>query len=109
MDAAVPIPAFAAPLKFALDRFKNGRRYLAIRSIIYKQTKGDSPDAEVMNRVVEEMVQQAITCTGIENIVNTDKSVDLFGDDFMKQLDTIKMPISKFNALLKLLRKAISG
>lgn len=83
--------------------------YLAIRSIIYKQTKGDAPDAEVMNRVVEEMVQQAITCTGIENIVNTDKSVDLFGDDFMKQLDTIKMPITKFNALLKLLRKAISG
>lgn len=83
--------------------------YLAIRSIIYKQTKGDAPDAEVMNRVVEEMVQQAITCTGIENIVNTDKSADLFGDDFMKQLDTIKMPITKFNALLKLLRKAISG
>lgn len=83
--------------------------YLAIRSIIYKQTKGDAPDAEVMNRVVEEMVQQAITCTGIENIVNTDKSVNLFGNDFMKQLDTIKMPITKFNALLKLLRKAISG
>lgn len=83
--------------------------YLAIRSIIYKQTKGDAPDAEVMNRVVEEMVQQAITCTGIENIVNTDKSVDLFDDDFMKQLDTIKMPITKFNALLKLLQKAISG
>ena len=83
--------------------------YLAIRSIIYKQTKGNAPDAEVMNHVVEAMVQQAITCTGIENIVNTDKSVDLFGDDFMKQLDTIKMPISKFNALLKLLRKAISG
>lgn len=83
--------------------------YLAIRSIIYKQTKGDAPDAEVMNRVVEEMVQQAITCTGIENIVNTEKSVDLFGDEFIKQLDTIKLPISKFNALLKLLRKAISG
>ena len=74
--------------------------YLAIRSIIYKQTKGDTPDAEVMNRVVEEMVQQAITCTGIENIVNADKSVDLFDDAFMKQLDTIKMPITKFNALL---------
>ena len=83
--------------------------YLAIRSIIYKQTKGNAPDAEIMNRVVEEMVAQAITCTGIESIVNTDKSVDLFGDDFMKQLDTIKMPITKFNALLKLLRKAISG
>lgn len=40
--------------------------YLAIRSIIYKQTKGDAPDAEVMNRVVEEMVRNAISCTGIE-------------------------------------------
>lgn len=83
--------------------------FLAIRSIIYKQTKGDVPDAEVMNRVVEEMVKSAITCTGIENIVDDHKSVDLFSDDFLAQLDTIKMPITKFNALLKLLRKAITS
>lgn len=83
--------------------------YLAIRSIIYKQTKGDAPDAEVMNRVVETMVQEAISCTGIENIVNADKPEELFGDEFMKELAAINLPISKFNALLKLLRKAISG
>jgi type I restriction enzyme R subunit len=83
--------------------------YLAIRSIIYKQTKGDAPDAEVMNRAVEKMVQDAITCTGIENIVNAGKPEDLFSDEFMKQLDEIDLPITKFNALLKLLRKAISG
>lgn len=83
--------------------------YLAIRSIIYKQTKGDAPDAEVMNRVVEKMVQDAITCTGIENIVNAGKPEDLFSEEFMKQLDEVNLPISKFNALLKLLRKAISG
>lgn len=83
--------------------------YLAIRSIIYKQTQGNAPDAEVMNRVVEEMVKEAITCTGIENIVDDHKSVDLFSDDFLAELDTVKMPITKFNALLKLLRKAISA
>ncbi|MGM1032750.1 MAG: type I restriction endonuclease subunit R [Bacillota bacterium] len=83
--------------------------YLAIRSIIYKQTKGDAPDTEIMNRVVEKMVQEAITCTGIENIVNADKPEDVLGDEFQKQLDKIELPISKFNALLKLLRKAISG
>jgi type I restriction enzyme R subunit len=83
--------------------------YLAIRSIIYKQTKGDAPDAEIMNRVVEEMVQSAITCTGIENIVDPNKTVDLFSEEFIEQLGTIKLPITKFNALLKLLRKAISG
>ena len=82
--------------------------YLAIRSIIYKQTQGNAPDAEIMNRVVEDMVKEAITCTGIENIVDDHKSVDLFSDDFLAELDTVKMPITKFNALLKLLRKAIS-
>jgi type I site-specific deoxyribonuclease, hsdR family len=83
--------------------------YLAIRSIIYKQTQGNAPDAEVMNRVVEEMVKEAITCTGIENIVDDHKSINLFSDDFLAELDTVKMPITKFNALLKLLRKAISA
>ena len=83
--------------------------YHAIRSIIYKQTKGDAPDTEVMNRVVEKMVQNAIICTGIENIVNAGKPENLFSDGFMKQLDEVNLPISKFNALLKLLRKAISG
>ncbi|WP_138337691.1 MULTISPECIES: HsdR family type I site-specific deoxyribonuclease [Streptococcus] len=82
--------------------------YLAIRSIIYKQTQGNAPDAEIMNRVVEDMVKEAITCTGIENIIDDPKSVDLFSDDFLAELDTVKMPITKFNALLKLLRKAIS-
>lgn len=83
--------------------------YLAIRSIIYKQTKGDAPDAEIMNHVVEQMVKDAISCTGIENIVNSDKPEDLFGEKFSKELDSINLPISKFNALLKLLRKAISN
>ena len=83
--------------------------YLAIRSIIYKQTKGNAPDAEMMNRVVEEMVRNAITCTGVENIVDENKSVDLFSDDFLAQLDKVKLPITKFNALLKLLKKAISA
>lgn len=81
--------------------------YLAIRSIIYKQTIGDTPDAEIMNQVVEGMVQKAISCTGVENIVDEDKSFDLFGEDFEKRLNAVKMPITKFNALIKLLRKAI--
>lgn len=83
--------------------------YMAIRSIIYKQTKGDAPDAEVMNSVVEEMVCEAITCTGIENIVDEHKSVDLFSDDFLDELNKVNLPITKFNALLKLLKKAITA
>jgi type I restriction enzyme R subunit len=82
--------------------------YLAIRAIIYKQTKGDAPDSESMNRVVEKMVQDAIICTGIENIVNAGAPEDLFSSEFLAQLEGVDLPISKFNALLKVLRSAIT-
>ncbi|MGF3073646.1 type I restriction enzyme endonuclease domain-containing protein [Facklamia sp. P13069] len=85
-----------------------GQFFLAIRSIIYKQTRGTAPDAEIMNEVVEKMVVEAIQCTGIENIIDDDKTLDLFSEDFLEQLDQVKLPITKFNALLKLLRKAIN-
>ena len=83
--------------------------YLAIRSIIYKQTKGDAPDAETMNRVVETMVRNAIACTGVEDIIESNKQIDMFSDEFLDELKKVKMPITKFNALLKLLRKAIAA
>ena len=83
--------------------------YLAIRSIIYKQTKGDAPDAETMNRVVEAMVRNAIACTGVEDIIESNKQIDMFSDEFLDELKKVKMPITKFNALLKLLRKAIAA
>ncbi len=83
--------------------------YLAIRSIIYKQTKGDAPDAEMMNEVVEEMVRRAISCTGVENVINADGPDDLYSEETLKELNEMKMPITKFNALLKLVRRAITS
>lgn len=80
--------------------------YLAIRSIIYKQTKGDTPDAEIMNRHVQSMVEKAIASTGVEDIINSNTE-ELFDDKFLEELDSLDMPITKFNALLKLLRRAI--
>ncbi|MBB4825013.1 type I restriction enzyme R subunit [Sporosarcina luteola] len=83
--------------------------YLATRSIVFKQTRGHAPDTEIMNRRVEKMVEAAISCTGVEDIVNAEEPEDLFGEKLVKQIEEIKMPFSKYNALLKLLKKAISG
>ena len=83
--------------------------FLAIRSIIFKQTKGSAPDAEIMNRTVEKMVEGALKCTGIENIVVDEKSVNIFSENFLRELDSFKMPITKFNALLKLAKKNITA
>lgn len=81
--------------------------YLAIRSIVYKQTKGDAPDADMMNEVVEEVVRRAISCTGVESIIDSAGPEDLFGEQAIAELNAIKMPITKFNALMKLVRRAI--
>lgn len=81
--------------------------YMAIRSIIYKQTIGDAPDAEMMNAHVEEMVARAISCSGVESVVEAQESEDLFSDEFVERLNNIEMPITKFNALLKLVNRAI--
>lgn len=80
--------------------------YLAIRSIVYKQTKGDTPDTEMMNKHVQDMIENAIASTGVEDIVNNEKQ-DLFDESFVEELNELDMPVTKFNALLKLLRRAI--
>ena len=82
--------------------------YLAVRSIIYKQTKPHVPDTETMNRAVENMVRDAIACTGVENIIDANKQMDFFSEDFLKELKAVNLPITEFNALMKLLRKAIA-
>lgn len=82
--------------------------YLAIRSIIYKQIKGDAPDAEMMNKVVQEMVYKAITSTGVEDIVNSETD-ELFSQAVQDELAKIGMPNTKFNALLKLLKQQIQA
>lgn len=91
------------------EEIKQAQFFLATRSIIYKQTKGVAADTETMNRVVEEMVKNALACTGVENIMDENKEVDIFSEEFLAELNKVKMPITKFNALLKLLRQAISN
>ena len=55
-----------------------------------------------MNQVVENMVREAIACTGIENVVDEHKSVDLFSDEFIEQLNTVKLPITKIQCTLEI-------
>lgn len=81
--------------------------YMAIRSILFKQTKDNAPDAEAMNKHVEKMVQEAISCSGVEDVLNSSDQVDIFSEQFMSKLDGIKLPNTKFNVLLKLLKKAL--
>lgn len=85
--------------------------YLAIRSIVFKLTKGTAPDSAQMNAKVREMIKDAIQSDGVEEIFkmgeSDEKEVDIFDDDYLAKIQKIKLPNTKIKLLQQLLTKAI--
>ncbi len=84
--------------------------YLAVRSIVFKLTKGDAPDTAQMNAKVREMIQDALASDGVEEVFKIgDKSSeqDLFDEDYLAKIDKIKLPNTKIKLLQQLLAKVI--
>ena len=80
--------------------------FMAVASYIRK-TSGEKHDAESMNRAVEKMVVEALKCNSVVNILETDVEEQIFGPEFVAQLDNIKLPATKLEVLIKMLRKTI--
>ena len=85
--------------------------YLAVRSIVFKLTKGDAPDVAQMNAKVREMIKEALASDGVEEIFKLNKAhgkeVDLFDEDYLAKIAKIKLPNTKIKLLQQLLAKAI--
>ncbi|HEL0015927.1 type I restriction endonuclease subunit R [Streptococcus equi] len=83
--------------------------YCAVRSIVFKLTKGDAPDISQMNARVREMLEGAIQSDGIEELFETGKhiSVDIFSDEYMDKINAIQLPNTKIKILQRLLSQAI--
>lgn len=93
--------------KLTEDDVNQANFYFVIRSIIFKQTIGNTLDTETMNKHVQRMVEDAIQCSGVEIVEELGEGEDIFSDEFIKKIKEAKMPISKFNALVKLQKQAI--
>jgi len=85
--------------------------YLAVRSIVFKLTKGNAPDTAQMNARVREMIKEALQNDGVEEIFKMGedhgKEVDIFDDDYLAKIEKIKLPNTKIKLLQQLLAKAI--
>ncbi|HID7393035.1 TPA: type I restriction enzyme endonuclease domain-containing protein, partial [Klebsiella pneumoniae] len=86
--------------------------YIAVRSIVFKLTKGDAPDVTQMNARVREMIADALKADGVEELFflgdKKAESIDIFDDDYLARINKIKLPATKIQLLQKLLEKAIS-
>lgn len=85
--------------------------YLAVRSIVFKLTKGDAPDTAQMNAKVREMIKNALQSDGVDEIFKmgeeTEKEQDIFDEDYLAKIDKIKLPNTKIKLLQQLLARAI--
>lgn len=83
--------------------------YCAVRSILFKLTKGEAPDISQMNARVREMLEGAIQSDGIEELFETGKhiSVDIFSDEYIDKINAIQLPNTKIKILQRLLSQAI--
>jgi type I restriction enzyme R subunit len=85
--------------------------YLAVRSIVFKLTKGDAPDTAQMNAKVREMIKDALESEGVEEIIKMGEEdeveQDLFDEAYLAKINKIKLPNTKIKLLQKLLAKAI--
>jgi type I restriction enzyme R subunit len=84
--------------------------YLAVRSIVFKLTKGDAPDTAQMNARVREMIKDALQSDGVEEIFKfgEESEQDLFDEDYLAKIDKIKLPNTQIKLLQQLLAKAIT-
>ena len=85
--------------------------YLAIRSIVFKLTKGNAPDTAQMNAKVREMIKEAIVSEGVEEIFkigdDQQSEIDIFDEEYLAKIDKIKLPNTKIKLLQQLLKRAI--
>ncbi len=86
--------------------------FCGIRSIVYKLTKGETPDASQMNKRVSEMIEEAILSEGVEEIIqigNDRENLDVLSEEYMERLAKLKMPNTKVKLMERLLKMVITN
>ena len=85
--------------------------YLAVRSIVFKLTKGNAPDTAQMNAKVREMIKEALQSEGVEEIFKlgdeAETEQDIFDENYLAKINKIKLPNTKIKLLQQLLAKVI--
>lgn len=85
--------------------------FCGVRSVIYKLTMGESPDASQMNRRVSEMIEEAIQSEGVEEIIqigNDKDNLDVLSEEYMERLSRLKLPNTKVKLMERLLKTVIT-
>ena len=81
--------------------------FMAIAGFVRKMSGTSDVDTETMNRHVAKMVEEALKYNKVESILEDGEQEDIFSPEYFEKLSDVKMPASKLELLIKMLRKQI--
>lgn len=82
--------------------------FMAIAGFVRKMNGSSDIDTDVMNRYVSKMVEEALKYSNVENVFEDKEEEDIFSPEFFEKLSDIKMPATKFELLIKMIKKEIA-
>ena len=82
--------------------------FMAIAGFVRKMSGTSEVDADTMNRQVAKMVEEALRYNEVESVLENGEQEDIFSSEFFEKLSDVKMPASKLELLVKMLRKHIT-
>lgn len=82
--------------------------FMAIAGMVRKMSGTSEVDTDTMNRYVSRMVEEALKYNQVESILENGEQEDIFSPEYFEKLSDVKMPASKLELLVKMLRRQIS-
>lgn len=82
--------------------------FMAIAGFVRKMSGTSDVDADTMNRYVARMVEEALKYNQVESVLEDGEQEDIFSPEYYERLSDVKMPASKLELLVKMLRKQIT-
>ena len=82
--------------------------FMAIAGFVRKMSGTSDIDAESMNHHVAKMVEEALKYNKVESVLDDGEQEDIFSAEFFERLSDVKLPATKLELLIKMLKKQIS-
>lgn len=81
--------------------------FMAIAGFVRKMSGTSDVDADTMNRAVSKMVEEALKYNKVESILESGEEEDIFSPEYFEKLSDVKMPATKLELLVKMMRRQI--
>ena len=81
--------------------------FMAIAGFVRKMSGTTELDTDSMNRAVSKMVDEALRYNQVESVLDAGEEEDIFSPEYFEKLFDVKMPATKLELLIKMIRKQI--